>query len=77
MVQAEGWWIENGKLVHPVSGLTLNGRGMEVIKLVDRVGSKLVPDFGGFCGASSGLVPTTSFQPRMRVSAMAVGGTAE
>ena len=73
----EGWWIENGKLVHPVSGLTLNGRGMEVIKLVDRVGSKLVPDFGGFCGASSGLVPTTSFQPRMRVSAMAVGGTAE
>ena len=73
----EGWWIENGKLVHPVIGLTLNGRGMEVIKLVDRVGSKLEPDFGGFCGASSGLVPTTSFQPRMRVSAMAVGGTAE
>ena len=73
----EGWWIENGRLVHPVSGLTLNGRGMEVIKLVDRVGSRLAPDFGGFCGASSGLVPTTAFQPRIRVSAMAIGGTAE
>lgn len=73
----EGWWIENGKLVHPVSGLTLNGRGMEVIRLVDRVGSRLETESGGYCGASSGLVPTTSFQPRMRVSAMAVGGTAE
>ncbi len=73
----EGWWIENGKLVHPVSGLTLNGRGMEVIQLVDRVGSRLQTESGGYCGASSGLIPTTSFQPRIRVSAMAIGGTAE
>lgn len=72
----EGWWIKNGRLVHPVSGLTLNGRGLEVIKLVDRVGGKLVSEGGGFCGASSGLVPTTSFQPRIRISAMAIGGTA-
>lgn len=73
----EGWWIENGRLVHPVSGLTLNGKGPEVIKLVDRVGSRMAYDYGGFCGASSGLIPVTSFQPRMRVKAMAIGGTAE
>ena len=73
----EGWWIENGKLVHPVSGLTLNGKGPDVIKRVDRVGSKMAYDYGGFCGAGSGLIPTTAFQPRMRITEMAIGGTAE
>lgn len=73
----EGWWIENGRLVHPVSGLTLNGKGPDVIKRVDRVGSKMAYDYGGFCGAGSGLIPVTSFQPRMRITEMAIGGTAE
>ncbi len=73
----EGWWIENGRLIHPVSGLTLNGKGPDVIKRVDRVGSKMAYDYGGFCGAGSGLIPTTAFQPRMRITEMAIGGTAE
>jgi hypothetical protein len=36
---------------------------------VDRVGWKLIPETGGsFCGGPSGLVPTTAFQPRIRIS---------
>ena len=46
-------------------------------QLVDRVGSRMAYDYGGFCGAGSGLIPVTSFQPRMRIKEMAVGGTAE
>jgi TldD protein len=45
-----------------------------MIKKVDMVGSDLKTDSGGFCGADSGLCPVTSFQPRMRISLMSVGG---
>lgn len=71
---SEGYWIKNGQIDHQVKGLMLNGKGIDIIKLVDRVGSKLVPEKGGFCGAVSGLCCTTSFQPRMRISSMSIGG---
>lgn len=71
---SEGYWIKNGQIDHQVKGLVLNGRGIDVIKLVDRVGSRVETEGGAFCGAASGLCPTTSFQPRMRISQMAVGG---
>ena len=70
----EGWWIKNGQLNHQVKGLSLNGKGIDVIKRVDRVGRHLVGEGGSFCGAASGLIPVTSFQPRMRISAMTIGG---
>jgi TldD protein len=70
----EGYWIKDGKIGPRVKGLTLNARGIDLINKVDRVGSKLKPDRGGFCGSVSGLVTTTSFQPRIRVSSMTVGG---
>ena len=71
----EAYWIRNGSIAHQVRGITLSGNSMEMIKRVDRVGRILVPEKGSFCGASSGLVPTTAFQPRIRISEMAVGGT--
>ena len=71
---SEGYWIKKGQIDHQVKGLVLNGRGIDVIKLVDRVGSRVETEGGAFCGAASGLCPTTSFQPRMRISQMAVGG---
>lgn len=70
----EGYWIEKGQLTYRVKGLVLNGRGIDLIKLVDRVGRNVKTEKGSFCGASSGLCPTTSFQPRMRISSMSVGG---
>jgi TldD protein len=74
---AEGYWIKDGKLAHRVKGLTLNARGIDLIKRVDRVGKNIETEGGGFCGSVSGLVTTTSFQPRMRVSSMTVGGEGE
>ena len=72
---SEGYWIKNGKISHRLrSGFVLNGRGIDMIKKVDMVGSTLKTDSGGFCGADSGLCPVTSFQPRMRISLMPVGG---
>lgn len=69
----EGYWIKDGKIDHRVKGLTLNARGIDLIKQVDRVGSKIQTEGGGFCGSVSGLVTTTSFQPRIRISSMTVG----
>ncbi len=71
----EAYWVRNGSISHQVKGITLSGNSMEMIKRVDRVGRILVPEKGSFCGASSGLVPTTAFQPRIRISGMTVGGT--
>jgi len=70
----EGYLIEKGEITKRLKGLTLNGRGIDLIKRVDRVGKKLENEGGSFCGASSGLCPVTSFQPRMRISNMFVGG---
>lgn len=74
----DGFMIENGRIADRVSGINLSGVSTEIIKKVDRVGKNLIPEIGGsFCGAASGLVPTTSFQPRFRVSSMNVGGVEE
>ena len=71
----DGYWIRNGQIAYPVKNVTLGGNSLDIIKRVDRVGRILVPDLGGgFCGASSGLVQTTAYQPRMRVTAMSVAG---
>lgn len=71
---AEGYWIKNGELTYPVKGLMLTGKGPELLKNVDGVGRIQGYDGGGFCGAASGLCPVTSFQPRIRIREMSIGG---
>lgn len=71
---AEGYWIRNGEITYPVRGLTLTGKGLDLLQRVDGVGRVQGYDGGSFCGADSGLCPVTSFQPRIRISEMAVGG---
>ena len=70
---AEGYWIKNGKIVSPVRGATLVGKGSEVLLKIDRVGKQMwmAP---GMCGSLSGSVPTNVGQPRIRVSGMTIGG---
>jgi TldD protein len=71
----EGYIIKNGQIDRQVSGLMLTGNGIDAMGRIDRVGSNLVHEKnGGFCGAASGLVPTTTSQPRVRISEMAIGG---
>lgn len=69
----EGYLIRNGKVCEPVRGASLVGKGSEVIKNIDMVGSEL--DMGqGMCGSSSGSIPTNVGQAMVRVSSITVGG---
>ena len=70
---AEGYWVKNGKIVSPVRGATLIGKGSEVLLKIDRVGKHMWMESGN-CGSLSGTVPTHVGQPRIRVSGMTIGG---
>lgn len=69
----EGYWVKDGKIVYPVRGATLIGKGSEVLMRIDRVGREMVMG-QGMCGSLSGSVPTNVGQPRIRVSEITVGG---
>lgn len=69
----EGYWVKDGKIVSPVRGATLIGRGTEILPLIDRVGPRMWMG-QGMCGSQSGSVPTNVGQPRIRVKEITVGG---
>lgn len=69
----EGYLIRDGKIVKPVRGAALIGKGHETLMKIDRVGRKMWMA-QGMCGSLSGSVPTNVGQPRIRVSSMTVGG---
>ncbi|PIE77095.1 MAG: peptidase C69 [Clostridiales bacterium] len=69
----EGYLIENGQIGKPLRGASLIGKGADILKKIDRVGSNL--DYGtGMCGSLSGSIPVYVGQPMIRVSNMVVGG---
>jgi PmbA protein len=59
---ASGFWIEDGKLVHPVSEVTISLNVDELWKRIDAVGSDLDDR-------------TATAAPTIRVSAMTIGGS--
>ena len=65
--------MKDGKIVHPVRGASLIGRGSEILTRIDRVG-KDMKMAQGMCGSLSGSVPTNVGQPMIRVSSITVGG---
>ncbi len=69
----EGYLVRNGEICEPVRGASLIGKGSEVIRHIDMVGSNLRLE-EGVCGASSGSIPTDVGQPMIRVSEITVGG---
>ena len=69
----EGYLVKAGKIVHPVRGASLIGRGSEVLLKIDRVGRNLALG-QGMCGSSSGSLPVDVGQPMIRVSSITVGG---
>lgn len=71
----EGYLIENGKITDPVKGASLIGTGQEILMNIDMVGDNL-DRAQGMCGSASGSIPTDVGQPRLRVSSITVGGTA-
>ena len=69
----EGYWVEDGKIMRPVRGASLIGKGGEVLMRIDRVGRKMTMA-QGMCGSVSGSVPVNVGQPMIRVSSLTVGG---
>ena len=69
----EGYWVRDGKILHPVRGASLIGRGSDVIMKIDRVG-KDCRQAQGMCGSRSGSIPVNVGQPMIRVSSLTVGG---
>ncbi len=72
----EGYLVRDGKITEPVRGATLIGKGADILFNIDRVG-KNVQRAQGMCGSVSGSIPTDVGQPRIRVSAITVGGRKE
>ena len=72
----EGYLVRDGKITEPVRGATLIGKGSDILFNIDRVG-KNVQRAQGMCGSASGSIPTDVGQPRIRVSAITVGGRKE
>jgi len=70
---SEGYLVKGGKIVHPVRGASLIGRGSEILTRIDRVGKDMQMS-QGMCGSLSGSVPTNVGQPMIRVSSITVGG---
>lgn len=69
----EGYLVKDGKIVHPVRGASLIGKGDQVLLKIDRVGKDMT--FGqGMCGSLSGSIPANVGQPMIRISSMTVGG---
>ena len=69
----EGYLVKDGKIVSPVRGASLIGRGSEILMRIDRVGKTMTME-QGVCGSLSGSVPTNVGQPMIRVSRLTVGG---
>ncbi len=69
----EGYMIRGGVICEPVRGATLVGKGSEIIRNIDMVGTDM-DQAQGMCGSSSGSVPTNVGQPLIRVSTITVGG---
>ena len=70
---AEGYWVRDGKIVCPVRGAMLIGKGAEILQRIDRVGPSMWMA-QGMCGSVSGSVPTNVGQPVIRVTSITVGG---
>lgn len=73
---SEGYWVRDGRMISPVRGATLIGKGGQTLMNIDRVSSDMSMA-QGVCGSLSGGVPVNIGQPRIRVSEMTVGGKGE
>ncbi len=61
-LQADGFWIENGTIAHPLENFTVAGNILELLREIELIGNDLEFDMGG-TGA-----------PSVRVSRLNVGG---
>jgi TldD protein len=74
---SEAFWVENGKILHPVKGATIVGNGPDALTRVTMIGNDMKLDSGvGTCGKEGQSVPVGVGQPTLRIDGLTVGGTA-
>jgi TldD protein len=72
----EAYEINNGKVGHPLKGITLIGDAIGVMKKVSMVGNNLKFDGGvGTCGKGGQWVPVGIGIPSVKVDEITIGGT--
>ncbi len=69
----EAYIIRGGKIMEPVRGATLLGKGPDILPLISMVGDDLEMA-AGMCGAASGSIPVMVGQPSLKVDQILVGG---
>jgi TldD protein len=69
----EAYIIRGGKIMEPVRGATLLGKGPDILPLISLVGDDLEMA-AGMCGAASGSIPVMVGQPSIKVDNILVGG---
>ncbi len=69
----EAYIIRDGKIMEPVRGATLLGKGPDILPLISMVGNDLEMA-AGMCGAASGSIPVMVGQPSLKVDQILVGG---
>lgn len=68
--------VKQGKIVHPVKGVTLIGNGLESMKKISMVGNNLDFDKGiGSCGKSGQYISVGIGQPTLRIEDVTIGGS--
>jgi len=73
----EGYWVEDGKVHHPVRNATLSGCGPLVLRELRHLGFDLQHFDIGTCGKDGQGVPVSDAQPSLLCPSLVVGGTAE
>jgi len=73
----EAYRVKNGKVEHPVKGVTLIGDGPTVLTRIRHIGNDMALDPGiGVCGKAGQGVPCGVGQPSLYVEDLTVGGSA-
>ena len=70
----EAYIIEKGQLKDMVTGITLIGKGQEILKEVEMVSDDLYLE-SGYCISNSGTIPVTVGEPTIKIRKSLVGGT--
>ncbi len=73
---SEAYLVKGGKIVHPVRGASLIGKGSEILTKIDRVSNDMKMA-QGMCGSISGTIPANVGQAMIRVTGLTVGGHAQ
>jgi TldD protein len=73
---SQAYWVEKGRILHPIKGATLIGSGVEVMQNIIAVGNDFKMDPGiGVCGKEGQSVPVGVGQPSVQLRHITVGGT--